>query len=138
MWIYLVSEMTSISNVYGLMVGLDTFDAATIQYTTSIAVSLAVFTWFYTSVAGLPASIVTDKFQAVLMFLLVLLLLVVACSNPENRVTQAEFAVASQWTIDGLTAAVTLVLATACAKLFKQGTWQRVWAAKSVADMRKG
>ena len=118
MWIYLVSKMTSISNVYGLVVGLDTFDAATIQYTTSIAVSLAVFTWFYTSVAGLPASIVTDKFQPVLMFLLVLLLLVVACSNPENRVTQAEFAVASQWTTDGLRAAVTLFLAITCAELF--------------------
>lgn len=138
MWIYLVSEMTSISNVYGLMVGLDTFDDATIRYTTSIAVSLAVFTWFYTSLAGLPASIVTDRFQAGLMFALVLLLLIVACSNSENQVTKAEFDVASQWTTDGLTAAVTLFLAIACAELFNQGTWQRVWAARSVRDMRRG
>ena len=91
-----------------------------------------------TSVAGLPVSIVAEKFQVVLMFLLVLLLLAVACSNPENRVTQAQFAVASQWTTDGLTAAVTLFLAITCAELFNQGTWQHVWAAKSVADMRKG
>mmetsp|Transcript_93 Transcript_93/g.188 ORF Transcript_93/g.188 Transcript_93/m.188 type:complete len:629 (+) Transcript_93:53-1939(+) len=138
MWIFLVSEMTSISNVYGLMVGLDTFSDTTIRYTTSIAVSLAVFTWFYTSIAGLPASIVTDKFQAGLMFSLVLILLIVACSNPANQVTKEEFSVASQWTTDGLTAAVTLFIAIACAELFNQGTWQRVWAAKTVKDMRIG
>ena len=72
----MVSELTAVSNIYGLMVGVDTFDAATITYTTGIAVSLAVFTWFYTSLAGLPASIVTDKFQAGLMIALVLILLV--------------------------------------------------------------
>ena len=36
-FIYMVSEMTSISNVYGLVVGLDTFSDDTIKYTTSIA-----------------------------------------------------------------------------------------------------
>ena len=88
MWIFLVSELTSISNVYGLLVGLDVFGDATVRYMTSIAISLAAFTWFYTSVAGLPASIVTDKFQAGLMFALVLILIVVACSHPTNRVTR--------------------------------------------------
>ena len=79
--------------------------------------SLAVFTWFYTSLAGLPASIVTDKFQAYLMAALVFTLLVVACVSPENRLTPEEFAVASNWTTDGLVAAVTLVIAIACGKL---------------------
>ena len=130
--------MTSISNVYGLMVGVDTFDDSTISYTSSIAISLAVMTWFYTSAAGLPASIVTDKYQAGLMFVLVFILLVVACSNPANQVTKEEFAVASNWTADGAYAAVTLFIALACAELFNQGNWQRVWAAKSVGDMRKG
>mmetsp|Transcript_8378 Transcript_8378/g.16001 ORF Transcript_8378/g.16001 Transcript_8378/m.16001 type:complete len:621 (-) Transcript_8378:289-2151(-) len=138
MFIFLVSEMTSISNVYGLLVGLDTFSDTTIRYTTSIAISLAVFTWFYTSLAGLPASIVTDKFQAGLMATLVFVLLIVACAHPENRVSKQEFAVASNWTTDGLMAAVTLVIAIACAEMFNQGTWQRVWAAKSVKDMRRG
>lgn len=76
--------------------------------------SLAVFTWFYTSLAGLPASIVTDKFQAYLMASLVLILLIVACVYPENRLTPEEFAVASNWTTDGLVAAVTLIIAIAC------------------------
>ncbi len=134
----MISEMTSISNVYGLVVGLDTFNNDTIKYTMSIAISLAVFTWFYTSLAGLPASIITDKFQAYLMFSLVFILLIVACVNPNNQITKEEFAVASNWTTDGFVAAVTLVIAVACAEMFNQGTWQRVWAAKSVPEMRKG
>lgn len=138
MFIFMVSEMTSISNVYGVVVGLDTFSDSTIQYTTSIAISLAVFTWFYTSLAGLPASIITDKFQAYLMASLVFILLIVATCIPENRITQAEFAVASNWTTDGLVAAVTLFIAVSCAEMFNQGTWQRVWAAKSIPDLRKG
>lgn len=138
MFIFMVSELTAVSNIYGLMVGVDTFDAATITYTTGIAVSLAVFTWFYTSLAGLPASIVTDKFQAGLMIALVLILLVVACSNPANQVTPAEFAVASNWTVDGLMAAVTLIIAIMCAEMFNQGTWQRVWAAKNKKELRRG
>ncbi|KAL3827279.1 hypothetical protein ACHAXA_004754 [Cyclostephanos tholiformis] len=138
MFIFLVSEMTSISNVYGLVIGLDTFSDDTIKYTTTIAISLAVFTWFYTSIAGLPASIVTDKFQAYLMFSLVFILLIVACANPVNRLTKEDFAVASNWTADGLVAAITLIIAVCCAEMFNQGTWQRVWAAKSVTDMRIG
>lgn len=137
-WIYLVAELTSISNIYGLMVGKDTFSSDTVAYTTSIAISLAVFTWFYTSMAGLPASIVTDKFQAGLMFSLVFILLVVACSNPENQVTKEEYAAASNWTTDGFVAAVTLFIAIACAEMFNQGTWQRVWAAESEKAMRNG
>lgn len=120
-FIYLVAELTSISNIYGLMVGLDTFSDSTLTYTTGITISLAVFTWFYTSLAGLPVSMVTDKFQAGLMFSLVFILLIVACSNPENQVTKEEFAVASNWTADGLTAAVTLFIAIACAEMFNQG-----------------
>lgn len=36
-FIYMVSEFTSISNVYGLVVGVDTFSDDTVKYTTSIA-----------------------------------------------------------------------------------------------------
>lgn len=130
--------MTAISNVYGLMTGVDTFDPSTVSYTRSIAISLAVMTWFYTSAGGLPASIVTDKYQAVLMFLLVFILLIVGCSNPANQLTKEQWQAASNWTTEGATTAVTLLIALACAELFNQGNWQRVWAADSVSSMRKG
>jgi Na+/pantothenate symporter len=44
------------------------------MYSTSVTISLGVITIFYTTIAGLPASIVTDKFQGVIMGLLVVIL----------------------------------------------------------------
>ena len=138
MFIYMVAELTAISNIYGLVCNVNTSDTSTMTYTTSIAVSLAVFTWFYTSIAGLPGSLVTDKFQAWLMMILILILLLVACTNPANQLTREEFAMASNWTGDGAMAAVTLVIAFTSAEMFNQSNWQRVWAAKDVPSMRKG
>ncbi|KAL7442741.1 hypothetical protein ACHAXM_008793 [Skeletonema potamos] len=138
MFVYMVAELTAISNIFGLVCNINTFDTTTISYTTSIAVSVAVFTWFYTSLAGLPGSLVTDKFQAWLMIILIFILLLVACTNPANQLTKEEFAVASNWTGDGAMAAVTLVIAVLCAEMFNQSTWQRVWAAKDVPAMKKG
>jgi SSS family solute:Na+ symporter len=51
---------------------------------------------------------------------LVFILLIVACVNPENQITKEEFAVASNWTTDGLVAAVTLTIAIACGECIKQ------------------
>jgi len=143
MWIYLVAEFTSISNIYALIVGKETFDGGAmvnlnVGYTTAIAVSIGVFTVFYTGIAGLPASIVTDKFQGVMMIGLVFLLTVVVCSVPENRVSPEQFALASNWTVDGFYAMVILVIAIISAELFNQATWQRVWAAKDTPSLRKG
>ena len=138
MFIYMVAELTAISNIFGLVCNVNTFDTSTMSYTTSIAVSVAVFTWFYTTIAGLPGSLVTDKFQAWLMIILILILLIVACSNPQNQLTKEEFSVASNWTGDGAMAAVILIIAVISAEMFNQANWQRVWAAKDVPSMRKG
>lgn len=133
MFIYLVAELTSISNVYSLIV--NDFSES---YTTSIAVSIGVITIFYTSLAGLPSSIVTDKFQGFMMAFLVLLLTIAVCGSPENAVSSSEFENASNWTEDGGYAFVTLVVAIMAAELFNQSTWQRVWAAKDTESLRKG
>ena len=143
MFIYLVAELTSISNVYALLVGKETYDWVNFMdlnedYTTSIAVSIGVFTIFYTSVAGLPSSIVTDKFQGIMMALLVLVLTIAVCGSSENRVSYDEFKKASNWTADGGYAFVTLVIAIMAAELFNQSTWQRVWASKDTSSLRNG
>lgn len=132
MFIYIVAEMTSISSVYGEVVRNEQI------FTQSVTISIGIFTIFYTTVAGLPASIVTDKFQSVIIVIVVLMLLVSVTSFKENRVTPSEFAEASKWTIDGVMALISLVIAIAAAELFNQSTWQRVWAAESVPAMRKG
>jgi SSS family solute:Na+ symporter len=133
MFIFIVAELTSISSIYELLT--NNFDTS---YTIGITVSIGAFTIFYTTIAGLPASIVTDKFQGIIMGLLVVILTVAVPSQEENNISREEFALASNWTTDGFMALVTLVIAIACAELFNQSTWQRVWAAESVETMRKG
>lgn len=141
MWIYLVAELTSISNVFALLVGKDLYygyDQVNLGYTSGIATSIGVFTIFYTGIAGLPASIVTDKFQGVLMMGLVLILTIAVCASPQNAITYDEFQLASNWTADGLYAMIILVIAILSAELFNQATWQRVWAAKDTKSLRGG
>jgi Na+/proline symporter len=99
---------------------------------------VGVVTLCYTGYAGLPASIVTDRFQGIGMAFLVLILTIAICSFEENKVTKEEFAPASSWTLEGLMAMVTLFIAILCAECFNQATWQRVWASESVPAMRKG
>jgi len=138
MFIFIVSELTSISNIYGLLVGYDTSGNFNKDYTTSIAWTVSAVTVFYTAVAGVPASIVTDKCQGVMMIILVIVLLIAVTAEPSNRPTKAQFDTASNWTVDGFVAAVTLFLAICSAEMFNQGNWQRVWAAKDIPSLRKG
>jgi len=133
MFIFIVAELTSISNVYALL----TNDYST-TYGIIIAVVLGSFTLFYTGLAGLPASIVTDKFQGLIMALMVIMLTVAITTEDENHVNRQEWDLAANWTADGLMAAVTLVIAIACAEMFNQSTWQRVWAAESLVALRAG
>jgi len=140
MYIYLVAELTSISNVYGWLTNQSNFMQGTDSesYTTGIAVLVGLFTIAYTCIAGLPASIVTDKFQGIMVAALVLLLTIAVCASPENQVSHDEFKEASDFTEDGAYAAITLIIAILCAEMFNQATWQRVWASKDTKSMRNG
>jgi len=138
MFIYIVAELTSIANVYALLVNKSTFGGENFQYTTHIAVAVVIFTIFYTSVGGLPASIVTDKVQSFVVMALVILLFFAVVLEPDNRITPAEYSLASNATVDGLMAWVTLVIAILCAELFNQASWQRVWAAEDMKALRRG
>jgi len=134
MFIYIVAELTSISNVFALL----TNNLDNKMFGIGITVLIGFFTLFYTGFAGLPASIVTDKFQAYIMGFLVVVLTIAVCAYDENQVTREEFSIASNWTVEGLTAMITLFIAILCAELFNQATWQRVFAAESVPALRKG
>lgn len=133
MFIFIVAELTAISGIFQVIT-----NTTSQRFGIIVSLSLGLCTTFYTTLAGLPASIVTDKFQGIMMTLLVLLLTIAITTNSENHVTREEFALASNFTTEGLTAAATLIIAIACAELFNQGNWQRVWAAKSIPDLRKG
>jgi Na+/proline symporter len=133
MFIFIVSELTSISNVYALLT--NQFQEV---YGIIVTVALGSFTLFYTGLAGLPASLVTDKLQGLIMAVLAVMLTIAVTVEPSNRVNKEEFALASNWTADGGMAAVTLIIAIASAEMFNQATWQRVWAAEDVPALRKG
>ena len=133
MFIYIVAELTSISAIFGML----TNETST-AYGIGITVSIGVVTIVYTTIAGLPSSIVTDKFQGVMVGTLVVMLTLAVTTKKENHVNREEFDKASNWDIQGFKAAVTLIIAIACAELFNQSTWQRVWAAQDVPSMRKG
>lgn len=133
MFIFIVAELTAISAIYAQF----TNDVST-SFGIWITVAVGFFTVFYTALAGLPASIVTDKFQGFIIVLLVVMLTVAITTHEDNRITKSEFQAASNWTAEGGMAAATLILAIASAELFNQGTWQRVWAAETVPVMRRG
>jgi len=137
MFIGMVSELTAISNVYGILVGKDVTGDDNKNYTESIVWIISLFTLFYTTLAGLPASIVTDKLQGIMIVFLMIVLLIATTSQKENRVSPSEFNVASNWTEEGFMAMITLFLAILSASAFDQGSWQRVWASKDVTSMRK-
>jgi Na+/proline symporter len=147
MFIYLVSELTSIGNVYALIteggvhtttLRYSTGEISDWTFATKIAVIVAVITTMYTAVAGLPASILTDKFQGVTVAGVVIALTVACITKDENKVTSSQFEKASASTNEGGYAMVSLFIAIASAELFNQGSWQRVWAAKSDRDFGIG
>lgn len=138
LFIYIVAEMTAISNIFGLICGLNPDEQSSIRYTVGVAIGVGAVTLTYTSIAGLPSSIITSIIQGVVMIVLVLLLVFAVIFNPQDNVTREEFALASNWTVDGFMAAVTLILAVLSAEMFNLGTWQRVWAADSDRSMRRG
>lgn len=133
MFIYMVAELTSISNIFALLTNNNSQG-----FGIGVTVVIGIVTLSYTAYAGLPSSIVTDRFQGVLMGILVIIITIALCAFGENEVTPEEFGLASSWTVEGFMAMITLILAILSAELFNQATWQRVWAAESVPAMRKG
>ena len=88
MFIYVVAELTTIANVYATFVGKSTVGTDSEHYTTKISSIVVIFTWAYTALAGLPASILTDKFQGVTISIFVIMLLIVGGSVAFNADAQ--------------------------------------------------
>ena len=87
-------------------------------------------------IAGLPASVVTDRVQGVMItgFMLLFSCVVLA----KNEVTATQMRAVSKSTTNGFVVMITLIIAILGAELFNAGQWQRVYAARSTQDLRKG
>lgn len=127
MWIYLVAELTSVGNLILSMSGLDPLHAL---------LPVSLFTMLYTTLAGLPASIWTDRLQGVIMALFIVVAMI-ACFS-DLQIGDGKWGEVSTWTDKGFESLVTLVLAILGAELFNMGNWQRVYAASDDAALRKG
>ncbi|KAK7254345.1 sodium solute symporter [Aureococcus anophagefferens] len=104
MYIYMVAELTSIGNVYATLVGKSVAGDDSEHFTTKIAICVALFTWAYTALAGLPASILTDKFQGVVITCVVIMLLVATTTLKSNEVSKQEYDDATGWFSKGFEA----------------------------------
>merc|ERR1719265_630086 len=127
MWIYLVAELVSVGNLIRDMAGLDPLNSL---------LPVSVFTMLYTSLAGLPASIWTDRLQGVIMAIFVVVTILACFSGLEIK--KEKWDEVSFWSGKGFESLVTLVLAILGAELFNMGNWQRVYAAQSPVALRRG
>ena len=125
MFIFLCAEVTAV--------------AILINYISSVplwitAVLVIVSTLIYTLYGGLRASILTDKFQ----FLIITILLLVCMHNifssdfiSYRNITSNSFNLLGTRYIPNYTAGLTFFIAVSATNLFHQGNWQRVFAAKN-------
>jgi Na+/proline symporter len=121
---FVTAELTAAGSVTGLLSGIPPW----------VAVALvAGATLLYTTWGGLRASLRTDRWQAVL---LVVLLLGAAFAATAALPEASEGGSAPS--AGGWGAGLTLVIAVTAANLFHQGYWQRVWSASSGTALTRG
>ncbi len=124
---FITAELTAIGAITALLSDLPG---------TAVIVAVAVTTLVYTTWGGLRASLITDRWQAWLLIVLLLLVVgVLLATLPDGSIRQP-------WPsapLDvSLSVALTLVIAVTAANIFHQGYWQRIWSAKSDAELRHG
>ncbi|GHA93792.1 SLC5/6 family protein [Modicisalibacter luteus] len=124
---FLAAELTAIGGITALLSGVPGG---------VVVVAVAAITFTYTALGGLRASLVTDRWQALLLIGLLAVVGVVALQRLPAM--PAEAMLPSAPTGSALGVALTLVIAVTAANLFHQGYWQRVWAAKNGAALGLG
>lgn len=124
---FLTAELTAVGAVTGILTALNG-DVA--------VVLVAVVTLAYTTAGGLRASLRTDTWQG----WLILGLLAAGTAAAIAGLGEATWTGSELLAVDrvGVEAAVTLLIAVTAANLFHQGYWQRVWAARDDAALRRG
>ena len=130
LFVYLCAEITSISNIAVLFSGNS-------EYARRIVLSItSLITLSYTMLSGLPASVVTDRVQGVMVLGFMLFFTCLVLGN--NPVSGSQMRAVSKSTTEGFVVMITLIIAVLSAELFNAGQWQRVYAARSDKDLRKG
>ncbi|MEX2598055.1 MAG: hypothetical protein WD533_00190, partial [Dehalococcoidia bacterium] len=135
MFTFLAAEMGAIARAVGVITGVPLLVTL---------VLVAAATLAYTLYGGLRASIFTDNIQFLLIIPLLVIILAVAIGQLGgwgagfDSVREVNPDLLSMSYQPGIELGLTLIIAVLVANLFHQGFWQRVYAAKSPADIRRG
>eukprot|EP00163_Fabomonas_tropica_P029013 TRINITY_DN6065_c0_g1_i1.p1 TRINITY_DN6065_c0_g1~~TRINITY_DN6065_c0_g1_i1.p1 ORF type:complete len:456 (-),score=52.46 TRINITY_DN6065_c0_g1_i1:721-2088(-) len=124
---FLAAELTAIGAITGLLSDLNG---------QLVIIAVAVTTLLYTAWGGLRASLATDRWQALLLLVLLGAVLFVDWKHLPVSAASAEMPGIPFWA--AVSVAITLVLAVTAANLFHQGYWQRVWAARDNDALWRG
>lgn len=101
-----------------------------------VIIGITLTTLLYTVKGGLRASLATDRWQAWLLFALLLTVAAVTLWRLPAMPEQAVLPVLP--TYSALSVALTLIIAVTAANIFHQGYWQRVWAARDDLSLGRG
>lgn len=124
---FLTAELTAIGAITSLLSGINGGVAV---------IGVAVTTLIYTAWGGLRASLMTDRWQGLL---LILLLIVVGFVALRQLPAMADTAALPSIPVgSALSVALTLIIAVTAANLFHQGYWQRLWSARNDAALGRG
>lgn len=129
---FLAAELTAIGAITQLLSGLNG---------QAVIIAVAAATLVYTTLGGLRASLLTDRWQAWLLLALMGLVAATALNLlPGTALTTSATAVTLNYppAASALGVALTLIIAVTAANLFHQGYWQRVWAAEDVQALKRG
>lgn len=124
---FLAAELTAIGAITSLL--SDIPGGVTV-------IAVAVTTLAYTAAGGLRASLVTDRWQAWLLFGLLVVVALGVTIMPADIEFQAPVPGAPP--AQALSVALALVVAVTAANLFHQGYWQRVWSARDSGALGRG
>jgi len=134
MFVYLTAEVTAAAKIVNLLSNIPLWQTSLI---------IIISTLSYTLYGGLKVSIFTDKIQFIIIFILLVFSINYIFNLENNSYTleiiyeKAGFLLSKNY-FYGYTAGITFFIAVFATNLFDQGIWQRVYAAKSVKDLKIG
>jgi solute:Na+ symporter, SSS family len=129
MGVFVAAELVAVGGLVELIGGVP-------REVTVLTVVIA--TLIYTTYGGLRASLRTDRWQSWLVVVLLGVAAPAAVSTVETPVAAVRDTGLLGVDRGGVTTALTLVIALTAANLFHHGYWQRVWAARDDAALRRG
>ena len=137
MFTFLFAEFTAIGKVMEHISGMNPL---------APMIMVGAVTAAYTAYGGLPASLATDRFQALIISVLVTLVLLVLLGGDPGKMledaraynTDDVWSVGSMSHMKSFESGLALVVAITAAEMFSQGNWQRVYASKDDDSLRKG